>query len=532
MGYCIPVDSSAPEAPVVSVDQVGDTFVTGGNAAPGGLRVEFCRLARAAGILLELRGPVSAPVRLSSTAISPAPADPFCAGYPGETISQLTARVQSAGSYYTFVQARGAPSVIVSGPLGVFDVNAGASASAMWTSYQTYLSALASLAPDSRIVVPSIGRFFAGSSPSGGIAAANAVVDAFNALLAANVADLGPNYSYVDLMSGEASAHVDPADGLNVLPDFQAVMGARLFSHIVALFPASVLSSDRVPRTPRPRVSEPMASFDSVTDGVLVSSDDGWRIPASNTLIGGRFMFPALPSTLANLLYAAPTGLNYTHGWLIAFDGSVPSPTFNFYYQDYSAGHGGAPVLTGASPVRAGEPFWLFVHGDRDNGVWSLWCAMRETSTTDWTVYCVGEASGISAWAVSDSGPRFSIGKNTEVAEAGFIGAAGSVFIAGGTSIPAHSRAREFIESVVFDGGTVFDLLGSIPCNEGSGTTCASDIGGTSGVLTGSWYAAGEVSFPGDQTPAEISGSKGGNAALASLISALAAKGLITDSTT
>jgi hypothetical protein len=531
MGYCIPVDGSVAPAPVVSVDQIGDGFVTGGNSAPGGLRVEFWRLARAAGISLELRGPVTAPVYLTSTEIGPAPADPFCAGYAGETISQLTTRAQSGGSYHAFIQARGAPSVIVSGPLGISDANAGASASAMWTSYQSYLSALASLCPTSRIVVPSIGRFFAGSTPSGGIAAANAVVDAFNALLAAGVPALGPNYTYVDLTAGETSAHVNPADGVSVLPDFQAVMGARLFHHIVGLFPASVLASEAVPRPPRPRASRPMVQLASTTDNVLITSDNGWRIPAANTLIGARFMFSTPPSTFTNLIFSAPTGLGYNNGWLLALDGSAATKTLNFYYQHYSAANSGAPVLNKAVPIRTGEPFWLFAHGDRTNGIWSLWCAMRETSTTAWTVYCLGERSGVSAWTASDANPRVSFGKNTEVSDPGFTGAVGSVFIAGGSDVPTRSGARALIESIVFDGRTLPDVLGSLPCDEGSGTTCASNIGGSSGTLTGGWYPAGEVAFPGDETPVVVTGSKGSNAALASLISALAAKGFITDST-
>jgi hypothetical protein len=531
MGYCIPIDSSVASAPIVSVDQIGDTFVTGGSTAPGGLRIELWKLARASGISLELRGPETAPVYLTPTEIGPEPGDPFCAGYAGETISQLTTRVQSGGSYYAFVQARGAPSVVVSGPLGISDANAGDSAATMWSSYQTYLSALESLCPDSSIVVTSIGRFFTGSTPVGGIPAANAVVDAFNALLAANVPALGPNYTYVDLTSGETSAHVSASDGLSVLPDFQAVMGARLFRQLVGLFPESVLASDPVPRTPRLRPSLPMVQFTSTTDEVVVTSDDGWRIPASNTLIGGQFMFSTLPTTITNLIYSTPTGLDYNNGWQLAFDGGASPAALHFYYQDYSSSHSGAPVLNEAAPIKAGQPFWLFVHGDSANGVWTLWCAMRETSTSDWTVYCLGEAYGVAAWPASDANPRLSIGKNSEVSDAGFVGAAGSVFIAGGSDVPARTAARELIESIVFDGGTLPDVLGSLPCNEGTGTSCASNVGGSAGTLTGSWYAAGEIAFPGGETPAVVTGSKSSNAALASLISALAAKGVITDET-
>lgn len=532
MGYCIPVDGSVASAPIVSVDQIGDAFVTGGNTAPGGLRVEFWKLVRDAGISLELRGPVTAPVFLTSTEIGPAPGDPFCAGYPGETISQLITRVQLGGSYFAFVQARGAPSAVVSGPLGIEDANAGTSASAMWSSYQTYLAALAALCPDSKIVVTSIGRFFTGSTPVGGIVAANAEVDAFNALLEANVPALGPNYSYVDLTSGETLAHVSSADGLNVLPPFQAVMGARLYRQIVGLFPASVLASERVPRVPRLRAATPMVQFTSTTDNVLVTSDDGWRIPASSTLVGGRFMFSTLPTASTSLIYSTPTGLDYNNGWLLAFDGSASPKTLNFYYQDYSSAHSGAPVSSNAAPIKAGQPFWVFAHGDLANGVWTLWCAMRETSTSEWTVYCLDERSGVSAWPASDASPRVSIGKNSEVGDSGFVGAAGPVFISGGSNVPARSQARELIESIVFDGGTLPDVLGSLPCSEGTGTTCASDVGGSSGTLTGSWYAAGEVAFPGDETTAVVTGSKSSNTALASLISALAAKGIVTDSTT
>jgi hypothetical protein len=111
------------------------------------------------------------------------------------------------------------------------------------------------------------------------------------------------------------------------------------------------------------------------------------------------------------------------------------------------------------------------------------------------------------------------------------IGAIGSVFMASGSA--GRATIRDTIESLVFDGTNVPGLVASLPCTEGSGTTIASNVGGQSATLSGGgWYTAGQVARLGDDTPPVVAGSKGANAALTSLISQLAALGLITDSTT
>lgn len=484
-------------APVssISVMQIGDSLTTGSSPAPGGSRIELWRRARAAGIPLRLVGPVSQANAISTTDLRPEPGDPFCAGYPGETVSQIITRCQPGGSVHTWVASRGSPNVIFDCS-GINDINAGTTAASLWALKQVQAEAYAAMCPDAQIVFETLPHFYAGSTPSGGISAANAVVDEFNTLLLSGVPSLGPQFSVVDTMSGLSRADTH-TDGIHLRPEGQAKRGAKEFAHLVSLFPGAVLSADAAPRSPRIRTATAMAKFTATSDTLALSvADDGWRIPADNFLVGGCFMFATIPSVFTNLMYSAPGVQNYNHGFQLAYDGASTPKVFGFYMQGYSDTHAGGPVISKQVPnLTAGQPFWLFAHGDRSLGVVSLWCAIQEKGTdAPWTVFCLGESTGISAWGASDANPKLHLGNYVDLAH---LGAVSNVVMASG--VPGRDDIRHELEAMLFDGTNIEGITASLPCTEGTGSTAASNVGGQSATLTGGgWYTAGDVPRPGD----------------------------------
>ena len=516
--------SSVTAVSDISVMQLGDSLCTGSSPAPGGSRIELWRRARAAGMPVRFVGPVNQANVLSTTDLRPEPGDPFCAGYPGETIAQLTTRCQSGGSIYTYVTTYGAPDVIFVGSIGTNDANAGTSASTMWSAMQTLLGAIATMCPNAKIVVESIPLFYTGSAPTGGIAAANVVVAAFNALIAANISSLGSRFSYLDAVAGFTIADTF-TDGTHLRPEGQAKKGVREFAQLVSLFPGAVLSSETVPRPARLRTAVPLAKFTATTDKLeLTVADDGWRIPAANFLLGGWFMFSTLPAVYTNLMYSAPLVQNYTNGFQLSFDGLSSPKTLNIY----TSFGGASVVLNKQTPIVAGRPFFVAAHGDRTLGIVSIWVAVQERGMdAPWTVYCLGEATGISAWSASPASPKVHLGNYVDP---GHVGAVGGVFMASG--VPGRAAIRAEIERIVYDGVLPQGITAYIPATEGTGTTAASSVGGQSATLTGGgWYAAGDLWRGGDDKAPTVTGSKGANAALTSLCTQLAALGLITDAT-
>ena len=482
---------------------LGDSQTTGSNAAPGSSRIELWRMARRAGIPLRLVGPAAAANIVSTSDMRPEPGDPYCAGYAGNTIANLVTKCQAGGAIYSYVTTVGAPDCIFV-MLGTNDINAGASAATAWASMQTLLSAITAIAPNARVIVESIPQFYTGSSPSPDIATANASVAAYNALLA-GVSALGPKYSFLDACAGFTRADIY-TDGVHLRPSAQAQRGAREFRALVAAYPNAVLSSRTTPRSFRPRTAQASAKLTTITtDQILTTADDGWRLPADNFLGGGRFCLNSLPAALVSLVISTPSGQNYTKGWMVALDGSTTPKTINYY----DKGGGGAVTAFGQFPVGANQPFWLFWHGDRALGIVTLWIAVPESGRPDapWVIQCFAQATEVAAWAQGDASAILTIGKQPSYS--GFAGQVDSVFYCN-ASVPGFSAIRAYLEDIVFDGGTPPGKSAELPCNEGTGTTCASSMGGTSGTLTGGWTLAGVLPWPSDDTSAASAGWKSG----------------------
>jgi len=478
----------------LTVIVTGDSRATGSSTAPGSLRIELGKRARMAGIPLEFRGSVSAPAVWSTSDLRPEPQEPFCEGYPGETLTQLTTRWSAAGSCYVYVAARGVPDVVIV-RCGTNDASAGASGATMWTRMQALLAAIVAICPTSKIIVESIPHFYSPAAPTGGLSAANAAIDAFNALMASGVPQLGTQYSFVDTVAGYSAADISTSDGTHDLPHAAASCGRKLFAEIVRLFPGAVLSGQIVPRRMRPRTAQASAKFvTTTTDQILGTADAGVRLPAGNFLGGMRVMFPTLPAAFAWLAYAAPSGLGYTHGWAVGIDGSSTPKTLNYYDQ----GTGAGAVIAKQIPT-AGAPVWIFWHGDRTAGVVSLWVAMPENTLPDspYVVFCLGEATGVAAWAQADASPILTLGKNAS--GNGFAGAVDSFFYcATSADVPSRANIRQTLEAIVFDGAGAPGVTALWKCSEGTGTTIASSVGGSAGTLTGSWYAAGAIPWQSD----------------------------------
>lgn len=479
----------------LSVMMIGDSQTTGSNPAPGGSRNTLWRLARQAGIPLRLVGPAKEPDIRSTSDMRPWPGDPFCGAYAGETIAQLATRCAAAGTIYAYVALHGAPDCVFI-MAGTNDLSAGASGATAWASMQALLAAVAAICPTSKIVVESVPLFYSPAAPTGGVAAANVAVAAFNAAMAAGVAALGPQFSYLDACAGFSRAD-SYTDGVHLQPNAQAERGAREFRKLVALFPGAVLSSQQVPRSFRPRTAQASATLAVVaTDTIVTTADDGWRLPAGNFLGGCRMMFTgALPTTFAAIAQATQSGGSYSTGWAVSFAGNTTPKTINYY----DKGGAGGVAIAAQSPVVAGQPFWLFWHGDYTKGTASLWVAMPETQLpgAPWTLQCIG-AGAVAPWPQGNASAILSIGKNASFN--GFAGTIDDVFYCN-SGVPGFADIRPYLEDIVFDGGTAPTRSGHLPINEGTGTSCASSMGGTSGTMTGAtWLAAKAVPWPSDDT--------------------------------
>ena len=478
----------------ISVMLCGDSQTTGSNVAPGSSRSTLWRLARQAGFDLRLVGPYKEPDIRSSSDMRPWPGDPFCGAVAGYTIANLKALFDAAGTIYTHVGTFGAPDIIYV-MIGTNDINAGTSGATAWASAQTLLASIRALCPQAHIVFETIPLFYTGSSPTGGIAAANVQVAAYNALLA-TVSSVDSNASFLDVCAGFSRADTH-TDGVHLRFSAQTERGAREFDKLVALRPTARLASRVVPRTFRPRTKQASAKFTTTTtDKIVTTADDGWKLPAGNFLGGARVCFQGgLPAAFAAIAQATQSGGSYTTGWMVAFDGSSTPKTLNYY----DVGGGGGATLNVQTPIVTDKPFWLFWHGDRANGVVSLWVAQAETTVAGapWTLMCVGKATGVAAWAAGTANAILTAGKNASFN--GFAGTIDNIFYCN-TGVPSFKDLRPYLERIVFDGGTPPTKTAELVCDEGASTTCASSMGGTAGTLTGTWSAAGTVAWPSDDS--------------------------------
>lgn len=465
---------------------LGDSMTTGSNAAPGANGTRLYELARAAGIPIRLVGPVS-----RQRAGYPVPADPMCAGYPGETQAQLTVRCQAAGSVYTYVTAFGAPDVVIV-RAGTNDASAGDSAATMRTHSQALVAAVRALCPNAWIIVESIPLFYLPFAPTGGLSAANAIIATFNGTLATDATAGG--YTFLDACAGFGLAEAW-TDGEHLRYPAHAMIASREFSLLRTRYAVSQMPA--MPRPFRMRTKQASAKFTTkTTDQIKVSTDNAWRLPAGNFLAQCRINPTTLitAGTITGIMQATPLGYGYNHGWGIHYDSTVNPPTVNVY------GMGAGALCSAQTPmvIGAGALYWLFAHGDRVNGIVSIWLAMPASTApgAQWTVACVGVAQGVAAWAQGDASPDFTVGKNQS--EDGFAGSIDNIaFYA--TNVPGFESIRDVIESIVFDGASPLTPTAWLPCDEGSGASCASLTGGSAGTLVGGWSTAGTLAWPCDE---------------------------------
>lgn len=480
----------------ITVLSVGDSIASG-SLHPGGFLAQLQRFARYNGVPLRAIGPVSVPNIVSTTDMRPEPYDPFCAGYPGETVAQILARWQAGGTIANHIATYGAPDVVILASGGTNDISAnGTEAAAVWATTATLIARVRALCPNAVIVVCSIPFFYAPVAPTGGIPAANARVTAYNALLAANVPTMGANCYFVDIAADYGRGEMG-SDGVHPLPHGYARAAQRLFDFLkVNIFPGAGLADRTMPRSfrPRTRQASPVFSTNITTDALATTADDGWRWPAGNFLFSMRLRLTSLPSALVTIAQATPSGQNYQQGWMLALDGSANPKTLNFY------GNSASPLVFGQSPLLAGKPYWLFVHAERATGTVSIWLGQPEAvniTNAPWVVTCIMRATGVAAWSQALANPLLTVGKNLNFS--GFLGEFDNVAVAQGAAVPGFNAIRPVLEAMMYEGIQCPGTTARLPCNEGSGATCASATAGTSGTLVAStWAAAGTIAWPSD----------------------------------
>lgn len=480
----------------ITLLSVGDSIASG-SLHPGGFLGQLQRFARYNGVPIRAVGPVSVPNIVSTTDMRPEPYDPFCAGYPGEFVSQILARWQTGGTIANYIATYGAPDVVVLASGGTNDISAlGSEATTVWVQTQLLIARVRALCPNAVILVCSIPFFYSPVAPTGGLTIANARVSAYNALLAANVAAQTTSCYFVDVAADYGRGEIGP-DGVHPLPHGYARAAQRIYDFLKStIFPSAGLADRAMPRSfrPRTRQASPVFSTNITTDSLATTADDGWRWPAGNFLFSMRLRLTSLPTTLITLAQATPSGQNYQQGWMLALDGSSSPKTLNFY------GGGGPPLVFAQSPLLAGKPYWIFAHADRATGTASIWLGQQESiniANSPWVVACIMRASGITAWGAGLANAILTMGKNLNFS--GFLGEFDNVAVAQGAAVPGFNDIRPVLEAMMYEGIQCPGTTARLPCNEGSGATCASATAGTNGTLVAStWTAAGTIAWPSD----------------------------------
>lgn len=460
---------------------VGDSITTGSSTAPGGPRMAFFRRLR------QVRGDVIAwgpaiAFREQALAIG----DPRCAGYAGETVNNILTRCQAAGSIYVHNTNYGSPDVVYI-QIGTNDVNAGDSAATVLGRIQTLCAQLDTIFPYARKVLCSITQFYTGSSPTGGIAAANAAVTTLNASLAAEATTRGGLWSYIDSAANLTRAD-HYTDGVHMVPDGAAKIGNAQAGEFERLFPVRV--GPRMPRRHLLRPAQASALLTTKTTDQVVVTDSGFELAASNFLLEIRLRATDLTNAgVTAIAQCTPSGQNYTKGWLFAYDSTVTPKTFNWYMKSIAAVTAKAPTSITSRACK------LFVHGDYANQIVGIYLATAPLGGGDWEVACLGMSTGVTQWTAGDASGQLMIGKNASFS--GFAGAVDNVRFHKGSSVPGVDTILAAIERSVYEQERVPGLAAEMKLDEGTGTT-PSTSNGTAGTLTGGWSAAGTVTWPSD----------------------------------
>jgi len=491
---------------------VGDSLTGTGGAAPmyGGSRNAAFTDARARGFNLRAFG------RQAQNRVGlMLPYEPWCEGNAGYSIEDINALFGgpstgapnnvSIAATKNFIVANGAPDVICL-MIGTNNVSGlGNSAATMVTKLMALLAQITSVCPTTRIIVETIPGFYSPSTPSGGIAAANATVATYNAWILANVPALNALYSAIDVA---ASLSVDSAytDGMHLNIAGQAVKGRLEVQELVRLYPHRYGAT--MPRVFRPRVQQ--ASVNLPTKGtskLQTGADNGWRIPAGSFAFGGRMQVTDYTAGAINyIMEGFPVGLDWNSGFAFVIDDSLSPRQYLVYIMGTVAGQFQAPFLVD-------QPVYFAVHADAAAKVVSLWLAAPISQSSPGAPYvcaCVGASTGVTVWAQGTANPVLGVGTGSGGAQSGVAGNFDGLWLAQGASLPGVFTFRDAFEAWVYEGADIPGVMGSLPCTEGTGTTVASRVGGAAGTITsGGWMAPGEIPWASDedtpQTPTSSS---------------------------
>lgn len=466
----------------ILVAHVGDSLTTGSSSAPGGSRIAFHRRLRSVRSDVVGWGPVVQGLTQSLTL-----PDLRCAGYPGETIAQVTTRLQPAGSLGTYAATATAPRVLFH-QLGTNDMSAGTSSSTALTSMATYCALAQTTFPSAKHVLCSIPKFYSPAAPTGGLSAANANVAAFNTGLAALATQMGSNWSFID-SAAELSASHAHTDGTHLTPEGQAIVGTAQARELERLFP--VRSGPASPRPFTLRAAKSAASFMTTTTDNVTVTDSGFELAASNFAFLAELRITGVAAGTTNAIaQCTPSGQNYSHGWLVSYDASSNNIGV------YLASLGPSVIASVPADALAGRPMWLIAHGDRSAGVVSVYLAYYPSGGDQLAIGCIGQATGVSAWAAGDASGQLVVGKNASFG--GFYGQIRRVEWSRGSLVPDVNGIVAAIEAAIYEGKSIPGCSGRFPLDEGTGTSVTTGNAAT-GTLTGGWATAGSIPWPCDE---------------------------------
>jgi len=437
----------------------------------------------------------------------PHPYEPWSDGNSGYMIEDLTALMGGAPTITApspltknFIGLNGQPDLIVLGA-GTNNIDtSGDSAATCETKLTTLLAQITATCPNARVIVTTIPSFYSPATPSGGIAAANASVAAYNAWILANVPGLSPLYSVVDPTPQWSNDTAYPPDGTHLTEEGAAARGRSVTDEAARLF-----SGRRGPVSPRPfKPRSQQASVRLPTAGTSKiqtnAPDAGWILPAASFAVGARIQILGLSAGVDNYVFSScPVGGNGpANGFSVTIDASVSPPKWTIYLK----GIAGA-AASFAAPVVADLPIWLSWHVDDVARTITLWIAMPHSLSVAGSVYvcaCVGGATGIAAFSQGDPNPLFNIGTDSTGVRGGPAMIVDNVWMASGKNLPGVFSFRPAFEAWVYDGTDIPGVTASLHCAEGTGAVVASGSGGQSATIaTGDWSASGEVSWPSDE---------------------------------
>lgn len=473
-------DSDGSNNATIVVAHGGTSFITGSSPAPGGSRISFFNKVRQTRSNVIAWGPVIAGLSRSVSL-----GDLRCAGYPGETISQITTRCQAGGSIYTYANlATSETPNIFFWNLGTNDAAASNSSATMIQDLTAHAAAVSALFPNTFHVYETIPHLYSPVAPGIGLSAANANIDAFNTFLLNSVTStFGPLFSAIDPGSQQTQGLLNIADGTHPTVEGQAITGVLEAQELDRLIPIGGVGSPS-PRSFTKRTAQSsFISLTPTTDNVTVT-DPEFELTATSFAIAMELRLTNLVNGTNSIAQCTPSGQNYSHGWLIAYDSTTNY--LSVYFKSLGA------LVSAQMPTDAlsGRPMYLCVHGDLNALEASIFLAYTPSGSDKITVGRIGQAQGISAWTAGDSAGQLIVGKTPSFS--GFTGQIRRIEISSGTQVPNCNQIQSAFEEWIFEGKPISGFSAGLMLNEGTGTTVYT-TNNISGTLTGGWASAGSI---------------------------------------